>query len=141
MRTAAQTTEGGARTAEPTKLGKKGAQSCALRSTTHARARALESDGDFDLNPDTLSESDEEEEEEEFEILRPEKRKNWDRTVKEERVSITAPMVEVMGINSIELVYRPWNLNDGPTAESRRRRGPFRHRTDDILPRFQPDAK
>ncbi|ROK32551.1 hypothetical protein DPX16_23669 [Anabarilius grahami] len=135
-RTAEQSTEGGACAAEPTAEGaraaesfrgketllsgrrkklairktkqiKKGARSYVLRSNIHA-ARELESDGDFDLNPDSLSES----EEEEFEIPCPEKRKNWDRTGREERVSITAPMVEVMGINSIELVYRPWNLTD-----------------------------
>ncbi|XP_067217605.1 uncharacterized protein [Chanodichthys erythropterus] len=138
-RTAERSTEGGACAAEPTAEGahaaesfrgketlpsgrrkrlvirktkqrKKGAQSYVLRSNTHARARMLESDGDFDLNPDTLTESDEEEED--FEIQSPKKTKNWDRTAKEERVSITAPMVEVMGTNSIELVYRPWNLTD-----------------------------
>ncbi|ROL43089.1 hypothetical protein DPX16_14801 [Anabarilius grahami] len=106
---APQQRDGGACAAEPTAEGARAAESFRGKETLPSGRRKRVA---IRKTKQRKNESDGEEEEEELEIPCPEKRKNWDRTGREERVSITAPMVEVMGTNSIELVYRPWNLTD-----------------------------
>ncbi|MGL5566539.1 MAG: hypothetical protein ACRDC4_12525, partial [Plesiomonas sp.] len=82
----------------------RGLQPYVLRSTT--RARGAEG------VPDSDSEDEDNEALDDGEA-QTRKRKSWQREVKEERVSLTMPMFEMVNAEGgLSLIYRPWCLSD-----------------------------
>ncbi|KAL0154410.1 hypothetical protein M9458_050303, partial [Cirrhinus mrigala] len=77
--------------------------------STAAAAGGQEKEEDPEIIPETPNE---EADEERTRRLPPLKKRKTRNTIKEENVSITAPMVEVSGPDGAMMVFRPWTVND-----------------------------
>ncbi len=76
---------------------------------TAPQAEEEEEEEDPEVSPETPNE---EVEEERVLVAPPTKKRKTRQAVKEENVSIMAPMIEVSGPDGPMMVFRPWTVND-----------------------------
>ncbi len=79
------------------------------KRTTAPQGEEEEEEEDPEVIPETPKE---EVEEERVQVAPPTKKRKTRQAVKEENVSIMAPMIEVSGPDGPMMVFRPWTVND-----------------------------